>query len=206
MSLFIGADIINDVSGGDYDPLMYDIVQQLQVPYIIMHMRGTPETMLQPTHTTYKNILEEITQELYLKCQQLDDRKIPRWLQICDPGIGFAKQLQHNITILQPKQLQQLKQFLGNRSLLIGLSRKRFLSRMMMDIQLQSQQFVSQSEKVSTIPLKEVNEEFTIQERDLMTVGANCCALLGGADILRVHDVKSTRLACHIFSSLNIGE
>lgn len=128
-----GADIINDVSAATFDPAMLPLLGRLQVPYIAMHMRGDPSTMLSPEHTRYSDVegvAGEVTRELKERLDAID-AVLPRWLQIIDPGIGFAKGYEQNMALLQPKVLRTLKQQLADRPLLIGLSRKRFLGRIL---------------------------------------------------------------------------
>lgn len=111
-----GANIINDVSGGNLDKQMFDTVAQLRVPYVLMHMRGTPQTM--KTLNQYDNLLVDIGKELAEKCNQL--RSIGVADIIVDPGFGFAKSIAQNYELLQ--NLNYLKR-LGY-PLLAGLSRK----------------------------------------------------------------------------------
>lgn len=197
-AILTGADIINDVSGGDYDPNMFTIVGELGVPYIAMHMRGDPNTMLNKEHSTYNNVSEDVTNELFSKLRRLDQH-IPRWLQIVDPGIGFAKTARHNIDLLRPDNMRKLKIALGDRPLLVGASRKRFLQLMHdTELTMKRQQLVSSSNLQTVLPT-----QFDTFEKDLTTVGVCCNAILGGADILRVHNVKTARLVCDSFAFTN---
>ncbi|WP_420385639.1 dihydropteroate synthase [Roseivirga sp.] len=111
-----GANIINDVSGGNLDPTMFETVARLQVPYILMHMRGTPQTM--KTLNQYDNLLIDISKELAEKCNQLKALGIADI--IIDPGFGFAKGISQNYELL--RNLNYLKR-LGF-PILAGLSRK----------------------------------------------------------------------------------
>lgn len=111
-----GAHIINDVSGGDIDDQMFATVSDLRVPYILMHMRGTPKTM--KSLATYNNVVTEVFSELQKKLKALEQLKIPD--VIIDPGFGFAKTIEHNFTLL--KNLSYLNQL--GKPLLAGLSRK----------------------------------------------------------------------------------
>lgn len=177
-----GANIINDVSGGDFDPLMYDLIKELQVPYIVMHMRGTPETMTSPSHLEYSDLIEDIQSELQIKLDTLD-RFLPRWYQIIDPGVGFAKSLALNKELLTPANLKRLKALLNNRSMLVGVSRKRFLS-----------SILSPSSSFSVL---------SVEDRDLATAGACAATLQGGVEMLRVHNVRFTRIVCDIFCNIS---
>ncbi|MBR4620701.1 MAG: dihydropteroate synthase [Salinivirgaceae bacterium] len=111
-----GADIINDVSGGTLDEQMFATVARLQVPYILMHMRGTPATMQQ--HTTYNNLLADVISELSQPLRHLTDLGVHD--VIIDPGFGFAKTLEQNYELFA--HLSEFSVF--NRPLLVGISRK----------------------------------------------------------------------------------
>lgn len=111
-----GAALINDVSGGTLDPEMFQTAADLQVPYILMHMRGTPQTMSRLT--AYENVVLEVTKELSLRLAKLNALGVRDI--IIDPGFGFAKTRAQNFVLLSA--LAHLKTL--NRPLLIGLSRK----------------------------------------------------------------------------------
>jgi len=111
-----GADLVNDISGGSLDEKMFETVAGLNVPYVLMHMRGTPQTMKE--HTSYENILDEITnyfREKVLKLNALGVREI-----ILDPGFGFAKTIDQNYYLL--KNLSYFRSL--GLPLLVGISRK----------------------------------------------------------------------------------
>ncbi|MEN7548046.1 dihydropteroate synthase [Rapidithrix thailandica] len=111
-----GADLINDISGGELDATMFDVVAASGVPYILMHMRGNPQNMQQLTQ--YENLLEEIIdyfQQKLVQLQALGCTDI-----IVDPGFGFAKSVEQNYELLN--QLPALK--ILDRPVLVGLSRK----------------------------------------------------------------------------------
>ena len=111
-----GADIINDVAGGTLDELMFDTVASLGVPYILMHMRGTPETM--NTLTEYSHLTGDIIKDLKVKVDSLRQKGVADIL--IDPGFGFAKNIEQNFRLLG--DLAEFNQ-LGY-PLLVGLSRK----------------------------------------------------------------------------------
>lgn len=92
-----GASIINDVSGGNLDKLMFETVAKLKVPYVLMHMRGTPQTMKDLNQ--YDNLLVDIGKELAEKCNQL--RQLGVADIIIDPGFGFAKSIAQNYELLR---------------------------------------------------------------------------------------------------------
>ena len=93
-----GADIINDISGATFDPDMLDTVARLQVPIILMHIRGNPQTM--QTMTDYQDLIAEIEEFFFDRIAQCVQKGISKSNIIIDPGIGFAKNYQQNIDIL----------------------------------------------------------------------------------------------------------
>ena len=116
-----GAHIINDISGGTLDPGMFEMVGKLQVPYILMHMKGTPQTMSQEAH--YDDVVLEVVNyfsEKVAKLRALGVKDI-----ILDPGFGFAKTRDHSYELLN--HLEDLKIF--GLSFLVGFSRKSMISK-----------------------------------------------------------------------------
>lgn len=120
-SVKAGAHIINDVSGGNLDAAMFDTVARCQVPYILMHMRGTPATMTQLNE--YKHLITDITQELLHKAAQLRELGVND--VILDPGFGFAKNVPQNFELLAA--FQHLTRF--GYPVLAGISRKSMIYR-----------------------------------------------------------------------------
>lgn len=121
-----GADIINDVSGLEWDVKMVKIVSELQVPVVIMHSQSNPETMqINPTYE--KNIIDEIYENLSNKIKNAISYGIKLKNIIIDPGIGFGKTLEHNIEII--KRINEFK-YLGC-PLLVGVSRKSVISNLL---------------------------------------------------------------------------
>lgn len=152
----LGIDIINDVSGGTLDREMFATVARLQVPYILMHMRGTPETMQQLTD--YDNVVDDVMADLRVKLETL------RGMGVCDvvvdPGFGFAKTVQQNYELMA-----RLEEFHSlNAPLLVGISRKSMIYKVL---------------------------DCTPDEALNGTTVLNTLALLAGAHILRVHDVRA---------------
>ncbi|MEL4897950.1 dihydropteroate synthase [Crocosphaera sp. Alani8] len=117
----VGADIVNDISGGTFDKKMFCTVATLQVPIIIMHIRGTPKTMQQKTD--YNNLLNEIIDWLKVQINLAIKAGIYKHNIIIDPGIGFAKNYEQNIELL--KNLSRFHS-LGC-PILLGVSRKSFI-------------------------------------------------------------------------------
>jgi dihydropteroate synthase len=163
-----GAGIINDVSGGNLDAAMIDTAAALGVPYICMHMLGTPATMQQ--EAVYKNIVQEVLDYFIAKinaCHKVGIKDV-----IIDPGFGFAKTIEHNFEFL--KHMAVLK--ITGKPILAGLSRK------------------STIYKTLGITAAEALNGTTV---------LNTMALMNGASILRVHDVKEATEAVKLFKAYN---
>jgi dihydropteroate synthase len=111
-----GAHIINDVSGGNLDELMFETVAKYGVPYILMHMRGTPATMTQLN--AYEHLVSDVASELLRKAHRLKELGVKDI--ILDPGFGFAKNITQNFELLA--SLKDLSHF--GYPLLVGVSRK----------------------------------------------------------------------------------
>ena len=120
----LGADIINDISGGDLDPDMFETVASLRVPYILMHMRGTPLTMQSLTDYPQGSVTAGVISELSGKVRALHLLGVSDI--IIDPGFGFAKTTGQNFTLL--RELPLIKEAFGL-PMLVGLSRKSMLTR-----------------------------------------------------------------------------
>jgi dihydropteroate synthase len=116
-----GADIVNDISGGTFDSSMFSTVASLDVPIVLMHIRGTPQTMQQMTD--YQDVIEEIYNFLLQQITSATTAGIKREKIIIDPGIGFAKNLEQNLEIF--RRLAELKKL--NCPILVGPSRKSFI-------------------------------------------------------------------------------
>ncbi len=163
-----GASIVNDISAGTMDEKMIPAVAALKVPYICMHIKGTPETMQQ--QAVYQDVVKEVLDFFITKTEECRLAGIND--VIIDPGFGFAKTITHNFTLL--KNLSVFKML--NRPILAGLSRK------------------------STI-YKSLG--VTVDEALNGTTVLNTIALMNGANILRVHDVKEAREAIELWSAYN---
>jgi len=118
-----GADLINDISAGSMDPAMFKTIAELKVPYIMMHMRGTPQTMA--SQTNYTNLMVEIVQYFAEKIQALKELGVKDL--IIDPGFGFAKTLDQNYELLG--KLEHLK-IIGH-PILVALSRKSMIYKLL---------------------------------------------------------------------------
>ncbi len=120
-SLEIGANWINDVSGGRKDPDMFKIVAEADIPYVLTHSRGDSKSM--NSLSTYDNLIDDIHQELLKQTEIAMSFGIRQENIIWDPGLGFAKNTQQNLQIL--KDIEELS--MGLFPLLIGPSRKKFI-------------------------------------------------------------------------------
>lgn len=166
-AIHAGADLINDVSGGTRDPDMLSVMAKTKVPVCLMHMRGNASTMMSKENTTYENddVVEDINQKLKHLIDQAISSGIYRWNIIIDPGIGFAKTGNQNFNILR-----DLKKVIGHDAVLegfpclVGPSRKKFIG---------DATGVSEASK-----------------RGYGTAAAVAASIAGGANIIRVHDVR----------------
>lgn len=150
-----GAHIVNDISGGDADTEMFSVIEKLNVPYIMMHMKGDPLTMQK--NPVYKDVVADILSwfgERIFRLQSVGVKDI-----IIDPGFGFGKTADHNFDLLR-----RLSDFsIAGLPLMVGVSRKSMVWKTL---------------------------EISADEALNGTTALNAIALVNGADILRVHDVK----------------
>ena len=163
-----GAAIINDISGGNMDANMFASIAELQVPYIVMHMLGTPQNMQQ--NPQYKDVTQEVIKFFADQIHDLHQLKVNDVL--IDVGFGFGKTIEHNYELL--KNLALFKNL--DVPILAGISRKSMLYK----------------------PLN-----ITAKTALNATTSANTIALLNGANILRVHDVKEAAEAINIVQQLS---
>lgn len=170
---YYGIDIVNDISGGEIDKNMFSVVSNLQLPYILMHMRGTPQTMTQ--YTDYGGKLLESVLDYFIerigKLREMGLHDI-----ILDPGFGFSKTLQQNYELMA--NIDSLTEILSV-PLLVGISRKSMIYKLS-----------------DSSPADALNGTTTL----------NMYALMRGANILRVHDVKEAVEVCKIFNVLREKE
>lgn len=117
----MGADIVNDISGGKIDPDMWGVVADLKAPYIIMHCKGTPETMM--NYTDYDNVVADVIADLAAGVHELNMLGVAD--VIIDPGFGFSKTTEQNYRLMQA--LPMFEQL--GRPLLVGVSRKSMITR-----------------------------------------------------------------------------
>ncbi len=166
-SLEAGACIINDISAGQIDPTIWEVAAHYQVPYIAMHMRGTPQT--RQTYTEYDKLTKDILyyfSEVKDKARQLKINDL-----IVDPGFGFSKTLAQNYELMQQLALFKALEC----PILVGISRKSMIYKLL---------------------------DTTAEDALNGTTVLNTFALLHGADILRVHDVKEAMECVRIVGEL----
>ena len=118
-----GVQIINDISGGELDKEMFPTVARLGVPYVLMHMKGTPQTMQEAPH--YDDLMKEVLLYFAEKIQQLRD--LGQKDIILDPGFGFAKTLEHNYELLSHLEALQIFEL----PILVGVSRKSMIYKLL---------------------------------------------------------------------------
>lgn len=163
-AVLAGASIVNDISGGTMDNEMIDSVAALKVPYICMHIKGTPENMQK--NPVYNDVVKEVLDFFIMKISECRLAGINDL--IIDPGFGFGKTIRHNFTLL--KNLSVFKML--DKPILAGLSRK--------------------STVYKTLGI-------TVDEALNGTTVLNTIALMHGASILRVHDVKEAKEVVALF-------
>ncbi len=157
--------IVNDISGGELDPHMFETVAELKTAYILMHMKGTPQTMMRQTH--YEQIIPEMLYYFSQRIARLETLGVNDI--IVDPGFGFGKNLDDNFLLMN--RLDEFSRI--GLPLLVGISRKSMIYKHL-----------------------EITPEDSLNGTSVL----NTLALLGGADILRVHDVKEAVEAVKIVS------
>ena len=151
-----GAGMINDISAGGLDPAMFQTIAQLGIPYIMMHMKGSPQTMA--TQTNYDDVCNEVIQYFITRVNTLHALGLKDL--IIDPGFGFAKNLEQNYELLA--NLENLK--VVGQPILVALSRKSMIYKLL-----------------------ETDAEHALNGSKV----AHTIALIKGANMLRVHDVKA---------------
>lgn len=161
----MGADMINDISGGTLDEQMPEVMGRLKLPYVMMHMRGTPATMSKLTD--YENVFREVVHSLSVQLEKFRRHDVHDI--IIDPGFGFAKNLEQNYQLMT--RLSELKLF--GLPIMVGVSRKSMVTRLL-----------------------EVKPEEALNGTSVL----NTFAILNGADLLRVHDVREAVEAVKILT------
>jgi dihydropteroate synthase len=173
-ALDAGADIVNDVSGARHDPEMAELLAREGAAFILMHMQGTPATM--QIAPQYDDVVAEVGAFLDERAAALAAAGVDTSKMIVDPGIGFGKTTEHNLTLLR-----EIGRFVGRWPVLVGASRKRFLRQVM--------------EKSPKIEESIVDARASRGTGDLLAgdlaVAMHCA--LAGVGMVRVHDVGPIR-------------
>ena len=163
-------DLINDVSGLNHDKHTIDFLKKTKLPFVLHHMKGTPKTMqIKPS---YKNVLLDIYDYFELKLKEIRSKGIKHNNIILDPGIGFGKNLKHNITLIKNISIFHSLGF----PIMLGLSRKKFIK-----------------------DLSELNDS---EQRIGGTVSSCIYSMQQGVQILRVHDVNEINQGIKVFKKL----
>lgn len=165
----LGADVINDISGGQFDENMFKTIAAIKLPYVMMHIQGTPATMQQ--NPQYVDLVSEVIGFFKVQLGKLADLGVTENI-ILDPGFGFGKTVKHNYKLL--RRFSEFKAL--DYPLLAGLSRKSMINKVL-----------------------DVNPEYALNGTTVL----NTIALLNGANILRVHDVKEAVEAVELVGKLN---
>tara|TARA_B100000427_G_scaffold260317_1_gene224593 strand:+ start:1390 stop:2442 length:1053 start_codon:yes stop_codon:yes gene_type:complete len=169
-SLSYNINLLNDVSGLNYDSKMIDFLKKYKVPFVVHHMKGIPKNMqLRPS---YKNVLLDIYDYFERKINLIRSNKIRHNNIILDPGIGFGKNLKHNITLINQISIFHSLGF----PIMLGLSRKKFI--------------------------KELSGKNDSKERLGGTISSCLYASLQGVQILRVHDINEVKQALKVLKKL----
>ncbi|DAZ94420.1 TPA: hypothetical protein N0F65_002560 [Lagenidium giganteum] len=163
-----GANVVNDISAGVFDPAMFRTVAELRVPMVLMHMRGNASTMTtlkvrghsDVRAQSYSDVVQDVANELGERVQAAQEAGILRWNLIADPGIGFAKDKDPNLQLL--RRIASFKTSCSNLPVLVGASRKNF---------------------IGTICGRPEPKD-----RAWGTAATCCAAVAGHADLVRVHD------------------
>jgi dihydropteroate synthase len=176
-ALDAGAAMINDISAFEMDPDMVDVAARYQVPVILMHMKGTPETM--QTDPVYDELMREISDYLAARAEHVIAGGVEKSRIILDPGIGFGKTVHHNLQLINCLETIVDLGF----PVLMGPSRKSFIRNIL-------------GKDAPKIPLDTPEQ---IENGTLAAVGA---CLAHGAHIIRVHDVQRTVAFTRIFDAI----
>tara|TARA_B100000401_G_scaffold406672_1_gene322354 strand:- start:2061 stop:3116 length:1056 start_codon:yes stop_codon:yes gene_type:complete len=169
-SLAFNINLLNDVSGLSHDKKMIDILYKTKIPFVIHHMQGTPKTMQK--NPKYKNVVLDIYDFFEKKLKFIRSNKITHNNIILDPGIGFGKNLKHNITILNQISIFHSLGF----PVMLGISKKKFI--------------------------KDIAENNDSINRTGGTISSSIYAHQQGVQILRVHDINETKQAIKVFNKL----
>ncbi len=166
----LGVKLINDVSGLSYDQKSIDILNRYKIPFVLQHSLGNPEKM--QNNPKYKNVILDIFDFFYEKINFLRSAGIKHNNIILDPGIGFGKNLKHNMTIIKNISIYHSLGF----PILLGISRKKFI--------------------------KDLSVNNDSRSRTGGTISSSIFALMQGVQILRIHDVNEINQSIKVFREL----
>ena len=166
-----GVNLINDVSGLDYDASTINFIKKHKRPFVINHIQGSPKNMQK--NPKYKNVLLDVYDYFENKISTIRKKGIKHNNILIDPGIGFGKNLKHNITLISKISIFHSLGF----PILVGVSRKKFI--------------------------KDISGTNDSKERIGGTVSALLFCMLQGVQILRVHDVNEIKQSIKVFKSIN---
>jgi len=166
----IGIKLINDISGLSYDPETVNVLKKNKSPFVIHHSQGTPENMQK--NPKYKNELLDIYDFFEEKIKMIRSKGIKHNNIIVDPGIGFGKNLKHNMNLIRSISIFHTLGF----PILLGLSRKRFI--------------------------KDLSGKNDTKERVGGTIASSLFSMMQGVQILRIHDVNELTQSIKVFKQL----
>ena len=166
-------DLINDVSGLNHDKNTINLLKKYNTPFVLHHMRGTPKTMQK--NPKYNNVILDVYDFFESMIKKIREKGIKHNNIILDPGIGFGKNLKHNITLMSNISIFHSLGF----PVMLGVSRKRFI--------------------------KELSGENDSKERLGGTISSSLYAIMQGVQILRIHDINEINQAIKTFKSLNFN-
>eukprot|EP00640_Fibrocapsa_japonica_P001497 CAMPEP_0113951920 /NCGR_PEP_ID=MMETSP1339-20121228/88712_1 /TAXON_ID=94617 /ORGANISM="Fibrocapsa japonica" /LENGTH=395 /DNA_ID=CAMNT_0000960349 /DNA_START=35 /DNA_END=1222 /DNA_ORIENTATION=- /assembly_acc=CAM_ASM_000762 len=170
-----GANMVNDVSAGRFDSNMLPTVAEMGVPIVLMHSRGTPQTMTQLASYTNGGVCQVVAKELREASEAATAAGIVRWNQVLDPGVGFAKETNHNLELLAAIERGTFPDIEGL-PLLVGASRKRFIG--------------------------ELCGVKNAQDRDWGTAATVATCARGGVSIVRVHNVPAMKQVLTVMKNI----
>ena len=165
-----GINLINDISGLEHDSETIKVLKDTNIPFVIHHIQGDPRTM--QNNPKYSNVVLDIYDFFEKKIEYIRSKGIKHNNIILDPGIGFGKNLKHNITLLRKISIYHSLGF----PIMLGTSRKRFIKN-----------------------ISGVNDS---KERLGGTIASSLAAIMQGVQILRVHDVNEINQSIKVFNSL----
>jgi len=171
-ALAAGAEIVNDISGLRFDPLLADEVARAKAGLVLMHSRGTPKDMQQLPPV--EDILSEVTSGLRKSVELAEARGVARASIAVDPGIGFGKTVAQNIELIA--KLDQLAREFAGFPILVGTSRKSFIGKLL--------------------------ENAPADQRRYGTIATVVASVLNGAHVVRVHDVKAAVEAVRVTDAI----